>query len=250
MKKAIVMSIALLAANLAATAHAENYFGVEGTRWTVRTASFITDEPVISYRVYSLEGKATVSGHECLKYLRDGKLAYYVFTEGDKVYCIRPNKEDEILLIYDFGMEVGDVATFDIASAKSGDNYDPFTNQRCEEITLLTSCGHTYELMRMSDLGSTMQEEWEQGLWLKGIGGITLFLADFANWGYDSIGLNSYLTTVEVNGEIIYDANDTTVSIQNVIQSTPDKAYRLDGTPQHQPTHGLSIRNGKVEFQR
>lgn len=244
MKKTIVMSIALLAANLAATAHAENYFGVEGTRWTVETSSFITEEPMISYRVYSLEGKATVSGHECLKYLRDGKLAYYVFTEGDKVYCIRPDKEDEILLIYDFGMEVGDVATFDIPSAWS------YNTQRCEEITLLTSCGHTYEQMRMCDLGSSMQDEWGQGLWLKGIGGITLFFGDFANWDYDAIGVSSYLTTVEVNGEIIYDANDTTVSIQNVIQSTPDNAYRLDGTPQTQPTHGLSIRNGKVEFHR
>lgn len=246
MKKTIVLSAILLATNAATITHAENYFGVEGTRWNVETVAFYGDEPEFYHDTYSLEGQATIAGHECLQYLLNGNLLYYVYTEGDKVYCIRPNNPEESLLVYDFGIAVGETATFDIVAQGFNYNFDPHSTQQCTQIAQLTSCGHVYEQMKMieTDYNTT------PGYWLKGIGGITLFAGDFANWGYDLDGLNSVLASVEVNGETIYSKDDTVVGISDLNIHDTATSYNLDGTIQTQPAKGLTIHNGRVVLYR
>lgn len=180
-----------------------NAFGIDGTRWNVVITSDYSAEPEIHHVTYSLEGRATVAGRDCLQYLYDGHLLYYVYTEGDKVYCIRPNNPEESLLVYDFGIKEGETVTLDIVSQYFNDKFDPHSYQQCTQISQIESCGHTYELMKMVELG----EGDDPGYWLKGIGGTSMFACDFANWGYSLIGVGSVLASVEVNGETIYRRN-------------------------------------------
>ena len=245
MKNFIQKSTVFLCISLiTATANAENYFNVEGTKWIVETNNFYSENPV-STTTYSLEGRVEVAGHDCLKYLCDGTFLYYVYTEGDKVYCIRPNAEEESLLIYDFGMEPGDTETFDIVCRTYNDKQDPHTTQQCTDLGQITSCGHTYEVMFMRE-----QEQEDEGYipsqWIKGIGGIKLFNGDFANWGNEMVGAMSVLRSVEVNGETIFQKDDCVVGIKGTSAEEATVSYNLNGTVQRHSSQGLMVRNGSV----
>lgn len=242
-----ILCISLFASSVASlSAQSLNYFGVEGTKWIVSGVyAESMDEWIERDIVYSLEGSATVGGHDCLKYHRDGVFLYYVYTEGDKVYCIRPDKEDESLLIYDFGLQVGDDICLDIVSQHFNTSFDPHSYQHCIDAYDITSCGYDYEVM-------VMTEDYDLPFGnqcVKGIGSIDMFVGDFGNWGYDLCGASNYLSSVEVNGETIFSVSDI-VDLNSVATPNDGVTYQLNGTIQHHPHPGLSISNGRVVWRK
>ena len=167
-----------------------NWFDVCGSTWTVSISSCEPDDP-ISYSQYSIGESATISGHDCKEYLCNGEMLYYVYTEGEKVYCIRPGAEDEGLLLYDFGLNVGDEITVDIVCRSFNTSFDPHSRQICVGSGIISSCGHTYEYLEMCELydGETEPNDFSwHGIWIKGLGGTNFLGGEFANWGYDLVG--------------------------------------------------------------
>ena len=101
-----------------ACAVAQNYF-VEGTVWEYDMVSSETPdyEPVPC--VCTLAEPCVVEGRECLKLfgVRDDKslvFMSYISVDGDKVYFLKDLASAQWVLMYDFGVEVGETITVDM----------------------------------------------------------------------------------------------------------------------------------------
>lgn len=210
-----------------ANAEYTNYF-VKGTEWTVVYSSC---EPgsAVSHSTYSLEGKKTIAGHRCSQYCRDGEMLYYIYTEGDKVYVIRPEAEDESLLIYDFGLTIGDTVCVNVFKDYYYGDKDRHSRQICVGKGLITSCDRTYEYLEMEEIYEGYEDLFHiTNYWIKGLGGIYSFRSDFANWAYDSDGGGGRIETITSYNNTLYSIDDMKIVARQA--TPPRKAEVLDAT--------------------
>ncbi len=234
-----------------ANAEYTNYF-VKGTEWTVVYTPCEPDEEN-AYSTYSLEGELTIAGHSCSQYYHNGKLLCYVYTEGDKVYGIRPGAEDESLLIYDFGLNVGDTIRVDVVKDRYYGEEDRHSKQVCVGEGLLTSSGHIYEYLEMVEIYDGYGDSYPAtNFWIKGLGGIWDIYSDFANWGYDMIGGGADIDSITSNGNTVYHWKDRTViaKSQNLVTPPADlETYDVDLYSDFVVTHcGCLSWSGQMGF--
>ena len=89
-------------------AHAqdENLFVKEGKTWECYW--FVDGKDY----VYTITGDTIINGTAYKKMYLDGKYQYAVRQDGQKVYWMRETEEEE-MLVYDFGLNAGDVFVYD-----------------------------------------------------------------------------------------------------------------------------------------
>ena len=238
------------AAMLFAESHVNSF--VEGGSWFVIHDNFSYIE-----ETYTIHGDTTICDHECLKMwkIQNGepeRFVTHLYTENDKVYFV---KSDEFHLLYDFGLSVGDTTRVDMLNSSMYEN----NTERyiaCEGFSELDNNGRQLEVMQVTEYAYGNDKYYQDGEllskdeWIVGIGSV---YEPFFNMCYDGIsGVRPKVIKVTVGNEVLYDVSDTLVHI-----AKPERAeslevitYRLDGTPSHNTSNGLTIRNGKIEFRR
>ncbi len=208
---------------------------VNGTKWEV---SYSSCEPgsETTYSTFSLEEEQTIAGHRCWKYYRDGEMLCYVYTEGDKVYGIRPDAqledqgaEAESLLIYDFGLTVGDTVCVAVFKDYYYGESDRHSKQVCVGEGLITSCGRTYEYLEMKEVFEGFEDlPLRTNYWVKGLGGILSIRSDFANWGYDMDGGGGWIESITSYNNTLYSNEDKVVIARLVTPPANLAKYDVD----------------------
>ena len=183
----------------------------EGTVWVTEYTSLY--DPDIEYEIMSIEGEEQVGERLCMNLWRGtsggGKQLYaYLYTEGEKVFFIRPEDTTQSYLFYDFGMESGQKVAV-VPFVKDIQNYweEEHFYQRSDESYELQNCGYTYTVMNMKECHDQYEGDTDPWVsthkWIKGIGSTNGLLRN-CGWGDMAGAPSGLLTNVIVDGETIY----------------------------------------------
>ena len=252
MKQIALLCLVLLLGAMPMFAQSDIYF-VQGAEWTFNVSSIYAPDYLMKH---ILDGKAQIGDKECTTLWTDNeddlgmkKLKGYISTEGERVYYHQSEEDVEGSLLYDFGLEIGDTI---IVPALYTD-WDII--MKCVGMKTVVSCGRTYDVQLMATMNPEAIETLDLGQWFYGIGEID-YDSEYGNWGhgFGTVGTNSkVLQQVTVNGETIYDIKDVqtiaTIALPSItVPVSP--SYRLDGTLLQSPVKGLSIRNGRIVWNK
>lgn len=209
----------------------------DGSVWVEE--AFVCDafgDEYICYNIYSLSGECTVNGIQCLQMwleLKDNpinddiKIPYgYVYREGEKIWYISEQADNPTCLLYDFGIEAGDVVTgLGCPSLTYPGIWQMDSKLQCDGISTQNYLGHECTVFDMSE----PNYPYGKGQWIKGIGDTR---GVFTNCQYSVVGdFGTKLVEVIIGGEVVYGSSVLSLDSLNNAEAAPahgSKAF-IDG---------------------
>lgn len=164
-----------------------------------------------------------------------GNYCYGMREEGQKVFAVYPNHSGEQLL-YDFGLNVGDV--FQLYDDDNGSDPNAWATVVSVDTVVVGS-----RAFRVLDVRPKDMMGWSNW-WVEGIGSMYYLTSN-----YLSVGNNYAFSTCTVDGETIFTHKDyRTSGIPGISYTNKNKYssfHNLQGRQVQQPTRGVYIRDGR-----
>lgn len=186
--------------------------------------------------------------------------SYYVYTEGDKVWCKSP-QESEWTLAYDFSLKPGEKTTVGYAMGRHSGFEVPLGEITCfEETEFVTDYG-TFQALRVTGTYSSLLGDYsDEGYWIKGLGSNQGLLWNcmfdlIANIGFDKYTFNDHplLTSNEMSSNVKLELGNyesmnckgRMIEIEGMAEGEQAAVYTMDGK-----TVGMvASKNGKAIIQ-
>lgn len=229
----------------------------DGTQWICEASGTQTPEPTITRYVLFIEGDTLINDKSYMKLYRAGDetpedktLANCLRKEGDRIYFLPYRGATEEVLMYDFGMQVGESAEIGLMPYYWTETSKAvMTTVKCTGYSSVSLNGQEYEVMELEEY-SDDGYNFGNGQWIKGMSSTKGLDGN----GYFMVeGGSSRLLKVIVDGETVYDA-EPLADIE--MTATPEGGdaeeirYKLDGTIFDESDTGFYIQNGRIRIKK
>ena len=229
----------------------------DGTQWVCEAFGTHTPEPTITKYVLFIEGDTLINDKSYMKLYRasdetlaDKALANCLRKDGDRIYFLPYRGAEEEVLMYDFGLQIGESAEIGLMPYYWTESSKAvMTTVKCTGYSSVSSNEQKYEVMELEEYRDDGYN-FGNGQWIKGMSSTKGLDGN----GYFMVeGGTSRLLKVIVGGETIYDAEplaDMEMTVVPEATDTQDIRYKLDGTVFDENDTGFYIQNGKIRIKR